>query len=53
MASEQKLIQALIQIENLKVLLDGNEYQEYLNRHLVKISIELKRQLNNYGKTID
>jgi hypothetical protein len=53
MASEQKLIQALTQIENLKVLLDDNEYQEYLNRHLVKISIELKRQLNNYGKTID
>ena len=53
MASEQKLIQALIQIENLKVLLDDNEYQEYLNRHLVKICIELKRQLNNYGKTID
>ena len=53
MTSEQKLIQALTQIENLKVLLDDNEYQEYLNRHLVKISIELKRQLNNYGKTID
>ena len=53
MASEQKLIQALIQIENLKVLLDGNEYQEYLNRHLIQVGVELKRQLNNYGKTID
>ena len=30
MTSEQKLIQALAQIENLKTLLDGNEYQQYL-----------------------
>lgn len=53
MESEQKLIQALIQIENLKILLKGNEYQQYLNRHLVKVGVELKRQLNNYGKTTD
>lgn len=49
MTSEQKLIQALAQIEDLKILLDGNEYQQYLYGHLVKVSVELKRQLNNYG----
>jgi hypothetical protein len=49
MTSEQKLIQALAQIENLKTLLDGNEYQQYLYGHLIQVGVELKRQLNNYG----
>lgn len=53
MTSEQKLIQALAQIENLKILLEGNEYQQYFYRHFVKVDVELKRQLNNYGKTTD
>ena len=53
MAPEQKLILALTQIENLKILLEGNEYQQYFYRHFVKVDVELKRQLNNYGKTID
>jgi hypothetical protein len=53
MTSEQKLIQALTQIENLKILLEGNEYQQYFYRHFVKVGVELKRQLNNYGKTTD
>lgn len=51
MTSEQKLIQALAQIENLKILLEGNEYQQYLYGHLIQVGVELKRQLNNYGKT--
>jgi len=49
MTSEQKLIQALSQIENLKTLLDDNEYQQYLHGHLIQVGVELKRQLNNYG----
>ena len=53
MTSEQKLIQALTQIENLKILLEGNEYQQYFYRHFVKVDVELKRQLNNYGKKTD
>jgi hypothetical protein len=53
MTSEQKLIQALAQIENLKILLEGNEYQQYLYGHFVKVDVELKRQLNNYGKKTD
>ena len=53
MTEKQKLILALTQIENLKVLLEGNEYQQYFYRHFVKVDVELKRQLNNYGKTTD
>jgi hypothetical protein len=53
MTSKQKLIQALAQIENLKTLLEGNEYQKYFYGHFVKVGVELKRQLNNYGKTTD
>ena len=49
MTEKQKVIQALAQIENLKTLLDGNEYQQYLYGHLMKVGVELKRQLNNYG----
>jgi hypothetical protein len=53
MTEKQKLILALTQIENLKTLLEGNEYQQYFYRHFVKVDVELKRQLNNYGKTTD
>ena len=53
MTEKQKLIQALTQIENLKILLEGNEYQKYFYRHFVIVDVELKRQLNNYGKTTD
>ena len=48
MTEKQKLILALTQIENLKTLLEGNEYQQYLYGHLVKTSIELRRQLNHH-----
>ena len=48
MTEKQKLILALTQIENLKTLLEGNEYQQYFYRHFVKVDVELKRQLNNY-----
>ena len=53
MTEKQKLILAMMQIENLKTLLEGNEYQQYFYRHFVKVDVELKRQLNNYGKTTD
>jgi len=53
MTEKQKLILGLMQIDSLTSLLEGNEYQQYLNGHLVKVGVELKRQLNNYGKTTD
>jgi len=49
MTEKQKLILAMMQIDSLLRLLEGNEYRDYLYGHLVKTSIELKRQLSNYG----
>ena len=48
MTEKQKLILGLMQIDSLSRLLEGNEYQQYLYGHLVKTSIELRRQLNHH-----
>lgn len=45
MSDQTKLILALMQIENLTSLLDGNEYQKFLYSHLISIQVELQRQL--------
>lgn len=47
MKKESKLIFALIQIENLTKLLEGNEYQQFLYSHLISMQVELQRQLTN------
>jgi len=44
-----KIILALQQIDNITSLLEGNEYEQFLYRHLVNVKIELKRQIVNYG----
>ena len=49
MTEKQKLILAMMQIDSLLRLLEGNEYQDYLYRHLSKTTIELRRQLKHYG----
>jgi hypothetical protein len=51
MTEETKLILALMQIDNLTNLLEGNEYQKFMYGHLISIQVELKRQLGHYGKT--
>ncbi len=51
MTEKTKLILALMQIDNLTSLLEGNEYQQFLYSQLISIEIELKRQLSHYGKT--
>jgi hypothetical protein len=51
MTEETKLILALMQIDNLTSLLKDNEYEKFMYSHLISIQVELKRQLNNYGKT--
>jgi hypothetical protein len=51
MTEETKLILALMQIDNLTSLLEGNEYQKFMYSHLISIQVELKRQLSHYGKT--
>lgn len=47
MKGENRLIMALMQIDNLTSLLEGNEYQQYLYSHLIPLQVELKRQLTN------
>jgi hypothetical protein len=47
MTQQNKLILALQQIENLTSLLEGNEYETFLNSHLISIQVELQRQLTN------
>lgn len=42
-----KLILALMQIDNLTQLLEGNEYQVFLYSHLISVKVELERQLTN------
>jgi hypothetical protein len=51
MNEQTKLIFALMQIDNLTSLLEGNEYQDFLYSKLISARIELQRQLNHYGKT--
>ena len=47
MNEQTKLILALMQIDNLTQLIDGNEYQKFLYGHLVSVRVELQRQLTN------
>jgi len=53
MNEQTKLILALQQIDNLTSLLEGNQYQDFLYSKLISARIELQRQLNHYGTTID
>jgi len=48
MNDKTKLILALMQIDNLTKLLEGNEYQKFLCGHLISTQIELQRQLSHY-----
>jgi hypothetical protein len=48
MNDKTKLILALMQIDNLTKLLEGNEYQKFLYGHLISTQIELQRQLGHY-----
>jgi len=47
MNEQTKLILALMQIDNLTSLLEGNEYQKFLYSHLIQVQVELQRQLTN------
>ncbi len=47
MNDQTKLILALMQIENLTNLIEGNEYQKFLYGHLISVQVELQRQLTN------
>jgi hypothetical protein len=46
-----KILFALMQIDNITSLIEGNEYQEFLYSHLISIQIELQRQLTNLSQS--
>ena len=47
MTEFQKLLAARQQVENIFELTKGNEWKEYLARHLVLLHVELERQIEN------
>ena len=47
MDKQVKLNLALIQIDNLSKIVEGNEYEHFFVSHLIPIKIELERQLSN------
>ena len=47
MNDQTKLILALMQIDNIINLIEGNEYQQFLYGHLISVQVELQRQLTN------
>jgi hypothetical protein len=49
MTEKEKLIIALMQIDSLTELLQGNEYQQFLYSKLIGLQTELKRQISFYG----
>jgi hypothetical protein len=47
MNQKTKLLFAMMQVDNLTSLIEGNEYQKFLYLHLNQVRVELKRQLTN------
>jgi hypothetical protein len=48
MTEEMKLHLALVQIDNLSQLFEGNEFEQFLHNKLVSVEVEVKRQLSKY-----
>ena len=48
MSEEMKLHLALVQIDNLSHLFEGNEFEQFLHNKLVSVEVEVKRQLSKY-----
>jgi hypothetical protein len=46
MNQKTKFILALVQIDNLTKIIEGNEYEHFFVSHLIPIKIELERQLS-------
>jgi hypothetical protein len=47
MNNKTKLILALMQVENISSLMEGNEWQQFINSKLIGLKVELERQLSN------
>ena len=52
MTSESQLEVALRLVEELSILIEGNECNLFLSQHLIPIQIELERQLTNLQSDI-
>ena len=48
MTDQTKLILALMQIDNLTKILEGNECQQFLYSKLISVQVELTRQMSHY-----
>lgn len=47
MTSEEDLELALLHIKCMSLLLRDNEYEKFIQSHLIPVEVELKRQLTN------
>jgi len=47
MTDEQKIIFALMQVDNLSKLIEGLPYEQFFVSHLIPLKIEFERQLTN------
>ena len=47
MNEKTKLIFALMQIENISNLVEGNAFEKFMVSHLLPLKIEMERQLTN------
>lgn len=46
MNDKTKIILALMQIENISNLMQGNQWQGFMSSHLIPMKCELERQLS-------
>lgn len=51
MEEKTKLILALMQVENISKLLNGNTYEKFMVSHLMPLKIEIERQLSNISNS--
>ena len=47
MNDKTKLILAQMQIDNITNLVKDNEYEKFMNSHLISLRVEIERQLSN------
>jgi hypothetical protein len=46
MTNEVKLHLALMQVQNILSLIEGNQYEEYMKTRLITLQVEMNRQLS-------
>jgi hypothetical protein len=46
MTNEVKLHLALMQVQNILSLIEGNQYEQYMRNRLITLQVEMNRQLS-------